>query len=79
MYWIYVKIEIKIGPTIPREKPYTKAKFERKVLGMNENREFTPNEVEQKTTTDNTNKWRTEMNVNLMKIEEIERNRGRGL
>ena len=68
-----------MGPTISREKPYIKAKFERKVLGMNENREFTPNEVEQETTTDNTNKWRNEMKVNLMKIEEIERNRGRGL
>ena len=50
----------------------------KKELGMNDNRKVTQNKVEQDTTTDNTNKWTNEMKVNLMKIEERERNRGRG-
>ena len=40
--------------------------------------EVTQDEVEQQTTTDNNNKWTNEMKVNLMKIEELERNQGRG-
>ena len=50
----------------------------KKELGMNDNREVTQNEVEQEVTTDNTNKWTNEMKVNLMKIEERERNRSGG-
>ena len=36
-------------------------------------------EIEEDTTLNNTNKWTTEMKVNLLKIQKREKNRGRGL
>ena len=35
-------------------------------------------EIEQDSILNNTNKWKNEMKVNLLKIEELERNRSRG-
>ena len=53
------------------------ARFQ-KELEMNVGSEKAQIEVEEDTTLNNTNKWTTEMKVNLLKIEERERYRGHG-
>ena len=50
----------------------------KKELEMNVGSEKAQIEIEEDTTLNNTNKWTTEMKVNLLKVEEHERNRGRG-
>ena len=45
---------------------------------MNVGSEKAQIEIEEDTTLNNTNKWTTEMKVSLLKVEECERNRGRG-
>ena len=47
-------------------------------LEKNDESEKSIIEVEEDTTLSNTHKWTTEMKVNLLKIEEWERHRGRG-
>ena len=47
-------------------------------LEMKDESEKSIIEVEEDTTLNNTHKWTTEMKVNLLKIEEWERHRGRG-
>ena len=47
-------------------------------LGMNVQSEKAQIEIEEDTTLKSTHKWTTEMKVNLLKIEERERNRDRG-
>ena len=47
-------------------------------LEMNVRSEKAQIEIEEDTTLKSTHKWTTEMKVNLLKIEERERNRGRG-
>ena len=51
----------------------------KKELEMNVGSEKAQIEIEEDTTLNNTNKWTTEMKVNLLKVEERERNRGRGV
>ena len=51
----------------------------KKELEMNVGSEKAQIEIEEDTTLNNTNKWTTEMKVNLLKIQKRERNRGRGL
>ena len=48
----------------------------KKELEMNVGRENAQIEIEEDTTLNKTNKWTIEMKVNLLKIEERERNRG---
>ena len=69
-------------PTIPQKNHIPKqnlrdnaARF-KKELGINDNREVPQNEMEQESTTDNTNEWTNKMKVNLMKIDKCERNQG---
>ena len=50
----------------------------RKELEINVRSEKAQIEIEEDTTLKSTHKWTTEMKVNLLKIEEQERNRGRG-
>ena len=50
----------------------------KKELGVNVQSEKAQIEIEEDTTLKSTHKWTTEMKVNLLKIEERERNRGRG-
>ena len=50
----------------------------KKELEKNAGSEKVQIETELDTTLNNTNKWTSEMKVNLLKIEERKRNRGRG-
>ena len=50
----------------------------KKELGMNFGSEKAQIEIEADTTLNKIHKWSTEIKVNLLKIEEQERNRGRG-
>ena len=50
----------------------------KKELEKNAGSEKVQIEIELDTTLNNTNKWTSEMKVNLLKIEERKRNRGRG-
>ena len=71
MYWNYVKIAMEVGQK--QNLSDNTAKF-KKELEMNVGSEKAQIKIEEDITLNNINKWTAEMQINLLKIEERERN-----